>query len=223
MTARATKTPPDDVTAAEQEAAEAEQLLTALEERVRDGDDTVTADQLASTRELGRFARLRAEAARRKAERAAEAARLDAVAALADEIRAADTDRTALAEAVDRLTTALRDVVTLAEEHNQQLAQWRNRAMQIGVQPGPTGHRLGPKTAGMRLVSDRGLSVDDVEFAPVPTGSLISAAVHRATFPRDTVRHQGKTLWARCPDWTNGHSRPINLRSALPATAKGGA
>ncbi|MEU3277295.1 hypothetical protein [Streptomyces antibioticus] len=55
---------------AEQEAAEAEQLLAALEERVRDGDEHVTAQQLADARELGRFATLRAEAARRKAERA---------------------------------------------------------------------------------------------------------------------------------------------------------
>ncbi|GHA19696.1 hypothetical protein ACFOOM_10075 [Streptomyces echinoruber] len=56
---------------AEQEAAKAEQLLAALEERVRDGDEQVTAQQLADARELGRFAKLRAEAARRKAERAA--------------------------------------------------------------------------------------------------------------------------------------------------------
>ncbi|MFD8610536.1 hypothetical protein [Streptomyces sp. NPDC059631] len=56
---------------AEQEASEAEQLLAALEERVRDGDEDVTAQQLADARELGRFAKLRAEAARRKADRAA--------------------------------------------------------------------------------------------------------------------------------------------------------
>ncbi|MFI6471503.1 hypothetical protein ACIBL5_14815 [Streptomyces sp. NPDC050516] len=62
------------VAQAEQEASEAEQLLAALEERVRDGDDAVTPTQLADARELGRFAKLRAEAARRKAERTAQAA-----------------------------------------------------------------------------------------------------------------------------------------------------
>lgn len=56
---------------AEQEATEAEQLLAALEERARDGDEHVTAQQLTDARELGRFATLRAEAARRKADRAA--------------------------------------------------------------------------------------------------------------------------------------------------------
>ncbi|MEV5124301.1 hypothetical protein AB0K49_16150 [Streptomyces decoyicus] len=76
---------------AEQEAAEAEQLLAALEERVRDGDEKVTAPQLAEARELGRFATLRAEAARRKAERAAARAaeqeradRLDQAAAMTE-------------------------------------------------------------------------------------------------------------------------------------------
>ncbi|MFE3635816.1 hypothetical protein [Streptomyces sp. NPDC059168] len=59
------------VAQAEQEASEAEQLLAALEERVRDGDKNVTAQQLADARELGRFATLRAEAARRKADSAA--------------------------------------------------------------------------------------------------------------------------------------------------------
>ncbi|MFD9905886.1 hypothetical protein [Streptomyces sp. NPDC059063] len=59
------------VVQAEQHAAEAEQTLAAMEERVRDGDEDVTPAQLAEARELGRFARLRAEAAARKAERAA--------------------------------------------------------------------------------------------------------------------------------------------------------
>lgn len=60
-----------EVEQAEQEATEAAQLLAALEERVREGDEQVTPQQLAQARELGRFAALRTEAARRKAERAA--------------------------------------------------------------------------------------------------------------------------------------------------------
>ncbi|MYU51297.1 MULTISPECIES: hypothetical protein [Streptomyces] len=73
MTTTNTTAPADRpaVGQAEQEAAEAEQLLAALEERVRDGDEHVTSQQLADARELGRFATLRAEAARRKADRAA--------------------------------------------------------------------------------------------------------------------------------------------------------
>ncbi|QRX90852.1 hypothetical protein [Streptomyces noursei] len=75
MTATAPTTPTEAavVEQAEQEAAEAEQLLAALEERDRDGDKQVTAQRFTDARELGRFAKLHAEAARRKAVRAAEA------------------------------------------------------------------------------------------------------------------------------------------------------
>lgn len=74
MTPKTADTPTNAVSQAEQEAAEADALVAALEERVRDGDDTVTPQQITEQRELGRFAKLRAEAARRKAERAAQAA-----------------------------------------------------------------------------------------------------------------------------------------------------
>ncbi|MEU7581957.1 hypothetical protein AB0B50_30715 [Streptomyces sp. NPDC041068] len=84
---------------AEQQAAEAERALTAMEERVRDGDEDVTPAQLAAARELGRFARLRAEAAHRKAERTAA--------------KAAETER--------RRTTE-RALALLAEQPPQALA-----------------------------------------------------------------------------------------------------
>jgi hypothetical protein len=58
---------PPEVTAAEQEAAEAADLLAALEEKASNGQD-VTPRQLAEQRELYRFARLRANATRRKAD-----------------------------------------------------------------------------------------------------------------------------------------------------------
>ena len=45
------------VTTAEEEAAEAVELVEALEEKVWAGDDTVSPEELASARELGRFAR----------------------------------------------------------------------------------------------------------------------------------------------------------------------
>ncbi|MER6361554.1 hypothetical protein [Kitasatospora sp. NPDC001527] len=72
---------PDHITAtADQEVTEAEQLLAALEDRVRDGDDTVTAEQVEEARGLRRFAQLRREAAQRKAEKA-RLAEIDADAA----------------------------------------------------------------------------------------------------------------------------------------------
>ncbi|GHH38191.1 hypothetical protein [Streptomyces candidus] len=57
-----------------QETTEAGRTLAALEERVRSGDEAVTADQVEQARGLSRFARLRKDAADRKAEQARTAA-----------------------------------------------------------------------------------------------------------------------------------------------------
>lgn len=53
-----------DYLAAEREAVAADEHAEALAERVREGDDTVTAEQLDAAQKAGMFARLRAEAAR---------------------------------------------------------------------------------------------------------------------------------------------------------------
>ncbi|MDH2393355.1 hypothetical protein QCN29_32245 [Streptomyces sp. HNM0663] len=113
---------------AEQEAAEAEQLLAALEERVRDGDEHVTAQQLADARELGRFAKLRAEAARRKAERAAakeaerqRADRLAQAAAMAAPGGPLDADTLAATYATAR--DAVRAFVTASEAYNAAIGE----------------------------------------------------------------------------------------------------
>ncbi|MFP8882616.1 hypothetical protein [Streptomyces mangrovi] len=211
-----TDTRPPEVAAAEAEAREAGELLAALEEKVRDGDDKVTPAQLAEQRELSRFAKLRAEAARRKAAKAKEDARLRELRALADEIRGADPDRQQLGDAVDRLENALRDVVALAEGHNQQLARWRARAAQLGVRSGSAGN-------GLTVRPGSGFTVDDTVLDAVPTGSLLSALVHRATTEHRNVRHEGQPLAVRCSDWRDTNRRPVDLRKALPATAKGGA
>ncbi|AJC60165.1 hypothetical protein [Streptomyces sp. 769] len=73
MTTIAPTTPTDAeiIERAELAAAEAEQLLAALEGRIRDGNEHASAQRLAEARKLAQFAKLHAEAARRKAERAA--------------------------------------------------------------------------------------------------------------------------------------------------------
>lgn len=65
---------PDQITAAaDQEVTEAEQLLAGLEDRVRNGDATITPAQVEEARGLRRFAQLRRDAAQRKAEAARKA------------------------------------------------------------------------------------------------------------------------------------------------------
>ncbi|MFE5827535.1 hypothetical protein ACFQ7B_38075 [Streptomyces erythrochromogenes] len=118
----------DEVTSAEQEAAEAEQLLDALEEAVRDGNPEVTPQQLAEQRELGRFARLRAEAARRKADRAAadeaerrRAALRNQAAAMANP--GGPLDANALAATYLMARDSIRAFVTASETYNAAIAE----------------------------------------------------------------------------------------------------
>ncbi|KPC91905.1 hypothetical protein [Streptomyces albus] len=123
---------------AEHEATEAEQLLAALEERVRDGDEKVTAQQLADARELGRFAKLRAEAARRKADRAAakaaeqERTRLTAQAvALVDQ----QADPATVAAAYDTARQAVADLLAAATGHDDALREAAALLRQAGAPP----------------------------------------------------------------------------------------
>ncbi|MDT0382400.1 hypothetical protein RM572_26935 [Streptomyces sp. DSM 42041] len=116
----------DEVTAAEQEAREADDLLAALEERVRDGDDKITPQQLTEQRELGRFARLRAEAARRKADRAAaKAAEKHRAEQIARAVDLADTkgNRAAIAAKYDAALAAVAELVAVVEQHDQAVTE----------------------------------------------------------------------------------------------------
>ncbi|MBF6047733.1 hypothetical protein GO001_21220 [Streptomyces sp. NRRL B-1677] len=136
---------------AEQEAAEAEQLLAALEERVRDGDEQVTAQQLADARELGTFARLRAEAARRKADRAAQAAAEQQRAAHLAEAAAmaasgGPLDDAALAAAYATARAAVRAFVTASEAYNAAIEQASRLLAAAGVPDSTHGHHPEPGT-----------------------------------------------------------------------------
>ncbi|MFH8471974.1 hypothetical protein [Streptomyces sp. NPDC018000] len=128
----------DEVTTAEQEAAEAEQLLGALEERVRDGDDEVTPQQLAEQRELSGFAKLRAEAARRKAERAAakaeEKRRADLVAQAVD-LADGKGDRAPIAAKYDAALAAVAELVAAVEQHDQAVTKAGRLLREAGCGP----------------------------------------------------------------------------------------
>jgi hypothetical protein len=127
---------------AEQEAREAAALAETLEERVRDGDESVGPEQLEKARSLAGFLRLRQEAAARKAERAREAARLKACEELAAEVEAYSTDngpryaelRQDVVDAVTAFTTALGD-------RNERIQEWLRRATELGVPTAPRAQR----------------------------------------------------------------------------------
>ncbi|MEU2251159.1 hypothetical protein [Streptomyces sp. NPDC019224] len=121
-----------DVATAVQEADEAAALAAALEERVRNGDDTVTPEQIANARELGTFAQLRAEATRRKAENAKREARLADLASLKADIDAY-TQATDPDQLVDDLFNALLAYTQHFADHNTRVNQWRARMTALDV------------------------------------------------------------------------------------------
>ncbi|XVV05829.1 hypothetical protein ACQPW3_10735 [Actinosynnema sp. CA-248983] len=183
-----------DVETAEQEAAAAEAETGALEERVLAGDESVTADAIEKQRGLSRFARLRAGAAARKAERAKQAARLKACDALRQEIEAHSPNTgPKLAKALRKAEAALAEVFRIEHERNQQVGAWRQRAVELGVPehrtpfvpPAEHGH-LGLHGRNLIAGGRRLESVVDVE--PLVRQTLLRAkeAVHG--LPYDGVK-----------------------------------
>jgi hypothetical protein len=105
----------------------------ALEERVREGDESVTPEQIAGQRELGRFARQRVAATQRKAERAREAQRQRALAELADTVRACADDAERLVRLAQAAGRAMEAFVAACEERESWVYQMRERMHALGV------------------------------------------------------------------------------------------
>ncbi|MGW7457157.1 hypothetical protein [Streptomyces sp. NPDC054797] len=141
--------PADEVTIAEREEGEAKQLLAALEEAVLDGDIMITPQQLTEQRELSRFARLRAEAARRKVERvAAEAAERERARTVARAVRLVENvaDPAKVAAAYDNARTALAALLDVAKAHDDAVTEAAHLLRKAGA---PAMQRLAcDSTAG---------------------------------------------------------------------------
>lgn len=156
----------DPVVAAELEASEAEALIAALEERVRNGDLDISPDQLQAQEQVARFAKLRAEAAHRKAADARETARLAAIAKL-------DTERIALTKGEgDKLVGLLMATVdnitefkAAIDRHNEAMRAWYDARSSLDPTTQPErqldakrylGHTLGyaQRRTGIEITAD---------------------------------------------------------------------
>lgn len=123
-----------EVAAAELEAKEAQDLAAALEERIRDGDESVTADELARAEGLGKFARLRVEAAGRKAAKGRRDAAIAEGKLLADELddfMAVDVD---LVQAWTEAVGAIRVLFEAARTRSQLVAEAVGRMASVDAQ-----------------------------------------------------------------------------------------
>lgn len=124
------------VSDAEQEAAEADALIEALEERVREGDDTVTPDQIEAQRGVSRFARLRADAARRKAAAVRETKHDELVAQLREDVAALnEADLGAMAKLYEGLVRDGAKLQSLIEAWHGKRGDLLGRSQALGFDP----------------------------------------------------------------------------------------
>ena len=132
-----TTTEPDPqaiIADAEQEAREAAELVATLEEKVREGDEAVTFEEVEKARGLLSFVRLRQEAARRKAAKAQEAARLAACEALHAEIQEhAKGEGAELAQQLEGIVDAIRSFSDAVDARNIRVQEYRTRAVELGI------------------------------------------------------------------------------------------
>ncbi|RPK93778.1 hypothetical protein [Streptomyces sp. ADI98-10] len=154
-----------NVAAAVQEADEAANLAAALEERVRNGDDTITPEQIANARELGNFAQLRADATRRQAEDAKRDARLADLTQLKADIDA-HTESTDTDQLVDNIYEALLAYTQHFTAHNERVNQWRARMLELDVPKVRGAIDLHTEHAHLGL-NGHDLYVGDTVYGPV--------------------------------------------------------
>ena len=215
---------PDELVAdAEAEAQEAVQLAAALEQRARDGDDSVTFEQIQEQEKLGRWAQIRADAAKRKAANAREAVRQGELG-----IIRAEMDTYAAAEG-EHFVGLLKDVETAAlafagayVQHNQTVTGWRERMTANDVQP--QGNRLAPSKTdqGLSLAPSGAVRAGGREFTQEFSGQVLQElllalrghdALGKTYFESDYVGHPKlDELYARV-------SSPVQESAGIPDDA----
>lgn len=165
----------DAASVAEQEAIDAELAADALEELVREGDDTVDVAQIEAQRSAARFAGLRAVAARRKAVTLAESTHQDHLAevrngfaaALGDPVAYSATMTSALATLSDDVTAAVQKVLDVVEVRAAKVRTLIAQAREVGV---PVRVPSSPFPAPAMYVAD-GMSHPTIVVDGVPIGT----------------------------------------------------
>lgn len=213
-----------DVRQAEQEAEDAAQLADTLEQRVINGDDDITAEEIAEAERLGRFARLRAQATAKRAEKAKRAARLRDLDALRAEIEGYAIDGgQKLADLACKAQQANTAFLQALAARQDQLRIWHKQMQQRGVPdhgspiapPAEHAHLgysgwdttggTGTVVAGKRRL--RALSVDK-------WFGLVLGASLRETGTHVHIRHNGRT--AEIP-WLSSNEAEDDLYADLAA------
>ncbi|MGQ4727048.1 hypothetical protein ACUN3E_05235 [Streptomyces sp. Ju416(a)] len=198
-TARATAD--TNVAAAVQEADEAAALAAALEERVRNGDNTVTPAQIANARELGNFAQLRADATRRQAEAAKRDARLADLAQLKADIDAYQADNGDQAAALlDTVYDALNTYVDHVQAHTRRITAWRQRMTDLDV-PAHKGPSTPPAEHGrLARQADGSIIAGDTVHRTVNPWPALDTILTAARHHADGRTHSLRTAQEKTTD-----------------------
>lgn len=126
------------VSAAEQEAIDAEQAVTDLENKVVEGDTSITPSAIGKAKDAARFARLKVQAALRQREKDAEDARAEAVKQFRAEYEEfATIDLDPLRDAYEDAVIALANLTDLVTTRLQDQDEVLGRAPGLGVSIGP--------------------------------------------------------------------------------------
>ncbi|GAA3737985.1 hypothetical protein HDA32_005364 [Spinactinospora alkalitolerans] len=176
----------DPVADAEHEAAEAEHLVEALEERVRDGDDSVTPEQVEQQRGLSHFARLRVEAARRKAEKAREKERRRQLDALRADIDARDDDVTRIVELRAQAEQAVEAFAQACDDRNRWIRQTVRRMKELDVPNGQAGERDPSGLGWVASATGNGVFTSERGVKEIRAGAHVADIVHQVA-----ARHGG--------------------------------
>lgn len=186
----------EQLTTAHREADEAHALAAVLENRVRDGDTDITAEQLGTQKQLAELARLRITAAERKL-KAALAADLDARArAASDRIHAlvkADSAEP-IVDAVRAVIGSVQTLVTAAADRHSTIRDVATEGVRINEELGRSDNDLWPSRAYDFMAQDQpraGVTAVGVGRAEaIPAHRLLVVALAYALADQGSMRSQ---------------------------------
>lgn len=165
----------------DQEVVDAQQLVDDLEERVRNGDESIEPAEVISAQErlsgLRRFAQLRVEAAERRAAKAAEERRQSTAQQVVADVERIKADDGKLRELIDAAAYALRKVDEAAGRRWDRTQELLDLARSL---PDPEGE-FGVRVGGMEDTRLYAVAASDSSYVrAIPPKSVLHLAIHRA-------------------------------------------
>lgn len=218
---------PLDLATARAELDDARATLATLQEQVRNGDDTVTAQQLADQRELIEYAALRVTAAQR-AEQQAAADDLDARAtAVGDAVRdlVAEDSTAPLVTAVQAVISAVQGLAAAADERETRIRKVASAGESMNAELGWSPRNPWPSRQYGFLAQTTPpvnvVAVDTGRAVATPLGELLGAAVASALVGRSGALSTAAQLMSGVPEGVARVSAGVpGLADALRLTAE---